>query len=356
MKYFILTKKHINMIKYVCILILITAVIFVFFKSAKTRYVKTFSSDIFLESGLPVEKKNTNKDGVFKKILGFSFCNPSSILSEYLPMIDFPSSEPDKQPSEDIPKKTPEPEKQSVEEQTVISKSKIKNQTKYEIEIEEFENADLKINTKPTVLIVHTHTTESYAPEDESQYFINDSSRSCDNNKNMIAVGNVIENQLKEAGIDVIHNKTVHDYPVYNGAYGRSLATVNEELEKNKNINVVLDIHRDAIAANDGTQMKFVTDINGVKTAQVMLVVGTDGGGLKHPNWHDNLIFAAKLQKKAEEKYSGLMRPLNLREERFNQHTTSCSIIIEVGTNANKLSEAKEGARLIADCLTEILL
>ncbi len=126
-------------------------------------------------------------------------------------------------------------------------------------------------------------------------------------------------------------------------------------MANNVGINVVLDIHRDAIVSKNGTQLKVISDINGIKTAQVMFVVGTDAGGLKHTNWRDNLIFAAKIQKHTEEKYPGIMRPLNLREHRFYQHTTPCSIIIEVGTNANKLSEAKEGASLIGECIADVL-
>ena len=100
---------------------------------------------------------------------------------------------------------------------------------------------------------------------------------------------------------------------------------------------------------------KVLSDIKGKKTAQIMLVVGTDAGGLSHPGWRDNLTFAAKIQKKAEENYPGLTRPLNLREERFNQHTTPCSIIVEVGTNANTLSEAKTGAEFIGEVIAQVL-
>ena len=351
MKYFIVTKKHINIIKLTVIISLVLCGVFAVLKSIKPKYVKTFATGDILDRGLPNSGKQTDKDEISEKILGFSIFSPSAIISEYLPEFEYEKEE----AAEEEPEQTQTPEKQSVEEKSVPAKSQIKNQTKYEVNLTDFENLSFKTEGKPKVLIVHTHTTESYAPEDDNLYFINNSSRSCENDKNMIAVGDVIENKLRESGIEVIHNTTFHDYPVYNGAYGRSLSTINNEMANNSGINVVLDIHRDAIASESGTQLKFVTEINGKKAAQVMLVIGTDGGGLKHPGWRDNLTFAAKIQKKAEETYPGLMRPLNLREERFNQHTTPCSIIIEVGTNANKLSEAKYGAELIAECIANIL-
>ena len=131
-------------------------------------------------------------------------------------------------------------------------------------------------------------------------YFINDNSRSTDNEKNMIAIGKVIGDILTSKGVKVIHDTTFHDYPVYNGAYGRSLSTIKAHQKENPDINVVLDIHRDAVTDSDGSQVKVLTEIKGKKTAQLMLVVGTDAGGLTHSAWRDNLIFASKIQKKAE--------------------------------------------------------
>ena len=86
-----------------------------------------------------------------------------------------------------------------------------------------------------------------------------------------------------------------------------------------------------------------------------MFVVGTDEQ-LLHENWQENLKLALKLQHKANELYPTLMRPINLREQRFNQQLSSGSIIIEVGSNGNTLEEAKRGAELIADVISAVLL
>lgn len=233
------------------------------------------------------------------------------------------------------------------QERTVTAVQDIKNQSGKEPDTKKLINDKLyfeKEGKKPSVLIVHTHTTESYFETD----------RNLDEEKNMIAIGKVIKEELENAGISVIHDVTVHDYPSYNNAYTRSAATVKKKISENPDINIVLDIHRDAVATDDGSKLSLVSDINGEKTAQMMFVVGTDVQ-LTHDSWEENLKLALKLQHKANELYPGLMRPINLREQRFNQQLSKGSIIIEVGTNGNTLDEAKRGARLMGDVLGKVL-
>ncbi|MBQ7793756.1 MAG: stage II sporulation protein P, partial [Clostridia bacterium] len=53
--------------------------------------------------------------------------------------------------------------------------------------------------------------------------------------------------------------------------------------------------------------------------------------------------------------YKGLMRPINLRAQRFNQQLCDGSIILEVGTNGNTIDEAKQGAKLFSEVLIKVL-
>ncbi len=253
----------------------------------------------------------------------------------------------------DIPKTTPTPpppspsaaEQPRITQSTSTSLAELKNQSGKTVDTAALSKEPLIFKgKKPKVLIIHTHTTESYFEED----------RSLDENKNMLAVGVVIKDALCEAGIDVIHDCTVHDYPSYSGAYTRSAATASKNLNENSGINIVLDVHRDAVATNDGSKLSLSADINGTKTAQLMFVVGTDAQ-LTHSNWKENLKLALKLQNCANVKYKGLMRPINLREQRFNQQLSTGSIILEVGTNGNTLEEAKQGAKLFSDVLIDVL-
>ncbi|MBQ7097197.1 MAG: stage II sporulation protein P [Clostridia bacterium] len=230
----------------------------------------------------------------------------------------------------------------------------IRNETEFGINIQKMLDEPLKFDmkgTSPKVLIVHTHATECYTPTGVENYDSSKSDRSLDSNLNVTKVGEVFKNVLEQKGIAVIHDKTLHDHPNFNGSYENSRKTVERYLEKHPQIAVVLDIHRDAFVYDDGSKAKFVTEIEGEKTAQLMFVVGTNAGGLEHPNWRENMKLALKLQNSINKKYPSLMRGVNLRKERFNGHLTTGSLIIEVGSSGNTLQEAMNGAEHAASVI-----
>ena len=234
----------------------------------------------------------------------------------------------------------------------------IRNETDYGIDINEMLSSKLKLDMKgagPKVLILHTHATEAYSAEGATEYLSDRSDRSLSEEENVIRIGNVIEEELKKAGIEALHDKTLHDYPNFNGSYANSLKTIEKYKAQYPSIQAVFDVHRDAFVADDGSKAKFVTDAGGAKAAQLMLVVGTDAGGLEHNNWRENMKLALQLQQFISEKYPTLMRGVNLRRERFNGHTTLGSLIIEVGASGNSMSEAENGARCAAHRIGEYL-
>ena len=234
----------------------------------------------------------------------------------------------------------------------------IRNETDYGIDINEMLSSKLKLDMKgagPKVLILHTHATEAYSAEGATEYLSDRSDRSLSEEENVIRIGNVIEEELKKAGIEALHDKTLHDYPNFNGSYANSLKTIEKYKAQYPSIQAVFDVHRDAFVADDGAKAKFVTDAGGAKAAQLMLVVGTDAGGLEHNNWRENMKLALQLQQFISEKYPTLMRGVNLRRERFNGHTTLGSLIIEVGASGNSMSEAENGARCAAQRIGEYL-
>ncbi len=196
---------------------------------------------------------------------------------------------------------------------------------------------------EPTVLILHTHTTESYAGE--AGY------RSMESEDNMIAVGDVLARELTEEGICVIHDRTIHDYPSYNGSYALSRKTVQGYLEAYPTIQLVLDIHRDAVEDNSGNQLP-VTAQPGV--AQLMLVVGTDAGGYDHPLWKQNLAVAVKLHARLEQLCPGICRPISLRASRFNQDLNPGMLIVEVGSAGNTREEALAAAKFLARGIADL--
>lgn len=234
----------------------------------------------------------------------------------------------------------------------------IRNETNYSINVDEMLKAPLTFDMKddvPKILIVHTHGTESYSPEGAEVYQADKSDRSLDKSQNVVKVGEAMKQIFEERGISVIHDTTLHDHPDFNGSYENSRKTVEGYLSKYPGICMVLDIHRDAFVYEDGSKAKFVSEIDGKKTAQLMFVVGTDAGGLEHPNWRENMKLALKLQNHINSKYPTLMRGVNLRTERFNGHTTCGSMIIEVGSSGNTLAEAVDGAKYCAGAIAEFL-
>jgi len=208
----------------------------------------------------------------------------------------------------------------------------------------------------PQILIIHSHATEAYTPDGTDVYTPSDNSRTLDENYNMLRVGDEMARVFTEMGLNVIHDRELYDYPRYSGSYGRSGPAVEEYLEQYPTLRLVLDVHRDALVGSDGTVYKAVTTIDGVKTAQVMLVVGSSAGGGGHPDWEENLALAAKLQKSLDTLYPTLARPMALRQSVYNQNLSPGSLLVEVGSHGNTLQEALAGARLFARAAGSVFL
>ena len=99
----------------------------------------------------------------------------------------------------------------------------------------------------PQVLIIHTHGSESYTMPPGQEYDVSDTFRTLDTNCNMIRIGDEMAQVLTDAGISVVHDRSLYDYPSYSGAYNRSLASIESYLQKYPSISFVLDVHRDAV-------------------------------------------------------------------------------------------------------------
>ena len=208
----------------------------------------------------------------------------------------------------------------------------------------------------PQVLIVHTHTTETYMTEESDYYTEAFSSRTRQSDKNMVSVGKRVAEKLNGAGIKTLHDTTEHDYPNYTGSYSRAANTINSYLKKYPSIKVVLDLHRDAVSSGESDKVKLVTEIDGKKAAQVMLVMGSQSGSVTNfPNWKENLKLAVRLQQKIEQKYPTLARPLSLMPKNYNESLTTGSLLIEFGTDVNTLAEAHYSAELVGNALAELL-
>lgn len=335
---FVLRKKYLKFVP--------LTVLFAFVLKGGLPSFKVNPEDVFGRAVLCMADKNREEIPAYMRIL-----RDGNIAFAFRPE--------DPEPERTV-KVEPEPETEVQAEETVAVQEKflsipstgieMRNHTAFApdtaaLEADECGFLPVEQNSdKPQVLIFHTHTTESFYGCD----------RTDDETKNVVATGSVIAEILNSRGVNTIHCKTVHDYD-YNGSYGKSYATVETYLAENPSIKVVLDVHRDGITYEDGSGLRVISDINGKTAGQVMLVLGTDEGGLYHPGWESNLSFALKIQRRMNEKYPGLARPLNLRSERFNQNLSPGMMIVEIGGNGNALSEAQYGAELFAEVLLDVI-
>lgn len=237
----------------------------------------------------------------------------------------------------------------------------IKNATKLSVsEIQDIikQNSGIKVdlNSKePQVLIMHTHTTESFEKFDLGYYDPKVSIRSTDESMTVVAAGAAIKAELEKEGINTIQDKTIHDNPQYSGAYNRSRVVVEDYLKKHPSIKIVLDVHRDAIQTNDGTRYKPTATINGKKAAQVMLISGATGKGVNIPNYKENLKFASMFQHFMESSYNGLTRPVLFDYRHYNQDLTTGSVLVEIGGHSNTINEAVYSGELVGKSLAAML-
>lgn len=202
---------------------------------------------------------------------------------------------------------------------------------------------------KGAVLIMHTHGTEAYLPDGAKYYGENEDFRSTDEAETVVAVGEVFADVLRDAGIEVYHDKTMYDAADFENAYTAARNAARKHLAEKPQIRYIIDLHRDAVADKDGNACKTLCRIDGEDSAQVMLVVGTDEAGAAHPNWRDNFCVAAKYQRFLNE-YPTLARPIYLRKASYNQQLCTGSMLLEVGSGANTVSEAKTAAGYAARC------
>lgn len=227
---------------------------------------------------------------------------------------------------------------------------KIKNQTTYNL-TEDILKPDIKIDNK-NIVIFHTHSCESYTSSEKYPYTQTGNFRTTDLKYTVTQVGSELENYLKKYNLNVVHDTSYHDYPSYTGSYTRSLKTVENILQTTPS-DIIIDLHRDAIGsrADYAPTVKIGDDY----AAQIMFVIGTNEGGLYHPNWNQNLKFAVKVQQKAEEMYPGLFKPMMVTKSRYNQHTGKYANIMEVGATGNTLEQCLTSMKYLSAVLNEVM-
>ena len=242
---------------------------------------------------------------------------------------------------------------------TVCGRVYISNSTDYTLDPQELtETFDAEMSGEgPQILILHSHGSEGYTPPAGEEVVWSGNLRTTDSRYNVVGVGDEMAEVFTAAGISVLHDRTLYDYSSYNDAYNNALAAIETYLAEYPSIRFILDVHRDAIGDAEGNQYKVISEIDGVGTsAQMTLVMGSDGSGLAHEHWMENLKLAVALQDNILQSYPTLMRPILLRNSRYNQHATTGSLLVEVGAAGNSPEEAALAGRLFAQQMADYLI
>lgn len=242
--------------------------------------------------------------------------------------------------------KTNVPEKYTSEYNGV----KIRNETDIKL-TKEMLTPTVDVNTK-NIVIYHTHTCESYTPTEKFEYKESGNFRTTDINYSVARVGTELTKYMEHYGYNVIHDTTLYDYPSYSESYDRSLKGVAKILEENENTDILFDLHRDAIGDSSYAPTVKIGD---EEAAQLMFVIGSNGGGSEHDNWNENLKLAIKIQEKANELYPGLFKPIILRNSRYNQQLATGASIIEVGATGNTMEQCLTSMKYLSKVLSEVL-
>ena len=232
------------------------------------------------------------------------------------------------------------------------------NTTSFTIDSETYKTSSYPINTQapPAILILHTHATESFLSANAVSYNADTvKTRTQDTAQNVVAVGDILAQTFTECGLQVFHCRELFDAESYPKAYENAAAAIRRYLKEYPQIGYVFDVHRDALCRQNGDEIKPVTAIDGVRCAQVMLVVGTDEAGANHPDWEKNLTVAVHIQQYLTQQYTDFARPINIRSATFNEQYTAGSLLLEIGSFGNTLEEAKRAARHLGYAMADII-
>lgn len=197
-------------------------------------------------------------------------------------------------------------------------------------------------NSKPQVIIYHTHSSESYQPYTASNFHRQEEAGT------VREVGNVMTAELNRLGVAVVHDKTIHDSPSYNESYDRSMETITALMKKYPTAKVIIDLHRDAAAytGNVGETMM----IEGEKTAKYKLVVGQN-----NDNYSQLMTFANQVNAAADKMYPGFSGRIIEKEYRYNEYIADKYLLLEVGNNQNHIKEVRKTGKYFARVLAKVL-
>ncbi|MGM7721058.1 stage II sporulation protein P [Metabacillus sp. Hm71] len=308
----------------------------------------------FFISALPQEAEPIKLSSImFKVLTSINPDDPRSLLGRELPGFSLYDSEivvaGDGTNYTNMPYESPPPtEVLEQEREASINKNDVVNND---------ENDDSKApptlttGDKKVVYIYNTHNTESYLPLLDGE---TDMNRAFHSKANITIVSELLGKALQDNGIgSQIEQASVQENLKqkgwnYSKSYSASRPLVESAMANNRNLDYIIDIHRD-------TQRKEVTtiNINNKSYAKVAFIIGGE-----NPTAEKNEKLATDLHALLQKKYPGLSRGIFEQGGKgyngvYNQDLSNNAMLIEFGGVDNNLTELKNTANAIADVFSE---
>ncbi|MET1179865.1 stage II sporulation protein P [Peribacillus simplex] len=203
-------------------------------------------------------------------------------------------------------------------------------------------------NGRKVVEIYHSHNRESYLPYLKG---VTNPDLAYHSKINITKLGERMVEDLADKGIgssldktDImgnLNNKGLN----FTKSYQESRRSVQTALANNKDLEYLIDIHRDSKRKKDTT-----ITIKGKEYAKIAFVIGGN-----NPNYEKNAALANKLHKALEKKYPGISRGVmkqggSSHNGIYNQDLTGNAMLIEVGGVDNTFEEMY----LTVDAFTDV--
>lgn len=199
----------------------------------------------------------------------------------------------------------------------------------------------------PKVYIYNTHQLENYDNKNFGDFNIA---------PNILMASYMFKEKLNKLNIPtVIETSNITEFLNLNGwnynqSYQASRFYVTDALSKYSNLELIIDLHRDAIPATSST-----VTINGKNYAKVLFVVGKE-----HDNYTANLDLTTKLNDLIKEKYPSLTRGITIKSGSnvngiYNQDLSDKIILIELGGYENNIEEVMNTMEILASIIKEYL-
>lgn len=214
------------------------------------------------------------------------------------------------------------------------------------MEVGELAAPELVESAKNSRIVFYcTHSMETYIP-DSGQARMN-GKRGLVNN-----VAEYMAELINKKGVAAQHINTIHDWPEYNESYTKSRNTVKQVLDsEDAPVLALFDVHRDSIPGS--THGDTIT-VEGRKSAVILIVVGTDERK-EHPYWKKNLAFAQEIYQQGQLMYPGLIKGVRTKAGTYNQEYHDHALLLEMGSDYNRLEEAQYAGTLFTEVLLKVL-